>query len=128
LNAGYISNGDPETMIDECVQRLQSGGTMIIFPEGTRSKTHELLPFKDGAFRLAIETGADILPMAVAGTETALRKHDWKLRYARAVVTVGRPIPTHGLTLDDVEILKSLAREQIEALRHRILPLVTASR
>jgi 1-acyl-sn-glycerol-3-phosphate acyltransferase len=37
LNAGYISNGDPEKMIDECVQWLRSGGAMIIFPEGTRS-------------------------------------------------------------------------------------------
>lgn len=103
-----------------CKERLEQGMPVMIFPEGTRSATGELLPFKDGAFRLAIETGADLLPIAVAGTRDALPKHSWRFGYARGLVTVGEPIPTEGLSLDDLPAVKEQARAQIEALYARI--------
>ncbi|XXF74960.1 lysophospholipid acyltransferase family protein [Myxococcaceae bacterium GXIMD 01537] len=108
-----------------CAKWLDKGMPVMIFPEGTRSKTSELLPFKDGAFRLAIETGADILPLAVSGTRRALPKHSWRFATSRARVTVGTPISTKGMTLDDLERLKALARAQIEALRASLIPLTT---
>jgi 1-acyl-sn-glycerol-3-phosphate acyltransferase len=83
--------------------------------------------FKDGAFRLAIDTGADILPMAVAGTDEALSKHDWRPGYARGVLTVGEPISTQGMTHADVRRLKAAAVAQITALRAQILPLTSPS-
>ena len=52
----------------QCRDRLKKNVSVMIFPEGTRSRSWEMLPFKDGAFRLAIESGAPILPIAVAGT------------------------------------------------------------
>src|SRR5262249_24056523 len=77
-----------------CARWLARGMPVMLFPEGTRSKVGQLLPFKDGAFRLAIETGAELLPLAVAGTGTALPKHSWKFGRAQGRVTVGTPIPT----------------------------------
>jgi 1-acyl-sn-glycerol-3-phosphate acyltransferase len=103
-----------------CRTWLERGVPVMIFPEGTRSKEGELLPFKEGAFRLAIESGADILPMAVCGTCTALAKHDWRLRRTQARVRVGEPIATDGLTLDDVDALKAHARDVIEELRGQL--------
>ncbi len=100
-----------------CARWLERGVPVAIFPEGTRSPTPDLLPFKDGAFRLAIESGADVLPVAVAGTRRALPKHSWRFGFARALVTVGEPIRTEGMTLDDLERLKAEARERILALR-----------
>lgn len=105
----------------KCRGWLQRGMPVMIFPEGTRSKNGELLSFKDGAFRLAIETGADILPMAVAGTDTALRKHDWRLQSAHAAVRVGQPISTTGLSLDDLDALKERVRRRIESLRDEVV-------
>jgi 1-acyl-sn-glycerol-3-phosphate acyltransferase len=105
-----------------CGRWLDKGMPIMIFPEGTRSKTDELLPFKDGAFRLAIEKGADILPIAVSGTSRALPKHSWRFATSRALVTMGTPISTQGMTLADVERLKQMAREQILALRASLLP------
>lgn len=99
-----------------CREHLERGMPVMIFPEGTRSKEAELLPFKDGAFRLAIETGADVLPIAVAGTKTALPKHSWRFGFSRGLVMVGTPIVTEGLSLDDVERVKTEARAQIEAM------------
>jgi 1-acyl-sn-glycerol-3-phosphate acyltransferase len=91
--------------------------SVMIFPEGTRSRTAELLPFKDGAFRLAIEAGVPILPLAVSGTRNALPKHDWRFGRSVAEVRVLEPIETAGLTLDDVPALKSRVRELIVSTR-----------
>ena len=94
----------------------------MIFPEGTRSRTGELLPFRDGAFRLAIEAGAEVLPLAVAGTREALPKHSWRFGRARGVVVVGEPIATDGMTLEDLPTLKAQTRAAIEALYAEIAP------
>jgi 1-acyl-sn-glycerol-3-phosphate acyltransferase len=96
-----------------CRKRLESHVSVMIFPEGTRSKTAELLPFKDGAFRLAIEAGVPILPLAVSGTSTALRKHDWRFGKSVAEVRVLPPVETAGLQLADVPALKSRVRTMI---------------
>lgn len=107
----------------KCRQWLAKGVPVMIFPEGTRSKTDDLLPFKDGAFRLAIEAQADVLPLAVSGTRRALPKHSWRFATSRGLVTVGTPISTKGMTLADVETLKNQAREQILSLRASLMPL-----
>jgi 1-acyl-sn-glycerol-3-phosphate acyltransferase len=107
-----------------CRRYLERGMPVMIFPEGTRSLTDELGPFKDGAFQLAIESGADILPIAVYGTATALPVHDWRFGRARAFVKVGDPISTAGMGLEDVQHLKQIVRAEIEALRASIRPHV----
>lgn len=99
---------------------VERGMPVLIFPEGTRSTTGELLPFKDGAFRLAIETQADILPIAVGGTVGALRKGDWKPGIARGTSMVGEPISTSGLSMSDVGELKEQVRSAISELRTQL--------
>jgi 1-acyl-sn-glycerol-3-phosphate acyltransferase len=123
-----VTRGDQDSAKDamtQCAKWLEKGMPVMIFPEGTRSKTEELLPFKDGAFRLAIEVGADVLPVAVSGTRRALPKHSWRFARARGLVTVGTPISTQGMTQADVERLKDMAREQILALRASLIPLTS---
>jgi len=99
--------------MERCRRALDRRVSVMIFPEGTRSKTSELLPFKDGAFRLAIEAGVPILPLAVSGTGTALRKHDWRFGRSDAEVRVLEPVETSGLTLSDVPELKARVRRNI---------------
>jgi 1-acyl-sn-glycerol-3-phosphate acyltransferase len=100
-----------------CRQALDNRVSVMIFPEGTRSKTAELLPFKDGAFRLAIEAGVPILPLAVSGTATALRKHDWRFGRSDAEVRVLEPVETAGLTIRDIPDLKARVRQTIVEAR-----------
>ena len=90
-----------------CREILADRVSVMIFPEGTRSTTAELLPFKDGAFRLAIEAGVPILPLALPGTGTALRKHDWRFGRSTRHVRVLEPVETAGLTLADVRRSRS---------------------
>ncbi|NNB99011.1 1-acyl-sn-glycerol-3-phosphate acyltransferase [Corallococcus exiguus] len=125
-----VERGDRDSAtgaMARCKEWMLKGMPVMIFPEGTRSKTDELLPFKDGAFRLAIEMQADVLPLAVSGTRLALPKHSWRFATSRGLVTVGTPISTKGMTMDDVESLKNQARAQIEALRASLKPLTGGS-
>src|SRR5687767_1492947 len=103
--------------MERCRKALDNRVSVMIFPEGTRSKTPELLPFKDGAFRLAIEAGVPILPLAVSGTATALRKHDWRFGHSVAEVRVLEPVETAGLTLNDIPELKARVRRTIVETR-----------
>ena len=118
-----LKRGDRSSIEDTmaaCKAYLQRGVPVIIFPEGTRSETETMLPFKDGAFRLAVEAGVPVLPIAVHGTLRALPKHDWRFGHCRAMVTVGEPISTEGIDPAQVDALKATARERIVELREKI--------
>ena len=111
-----VKRGDKDSGAEamrRCAQWLDKGVPVMIFPEGTRSPDGNMLPFKEGAFRLAAETGAELLPIAVDGTREALPKHSWKFGRSRARVKVGRPIPAKGVSPSD---LSAAARAQIEEL------------
>lgn len=114
-----------ERAMAACRRWLDRGQAVFIFPEGTRSETGEMREFKDGAFRLALETRTPILPVAVAGTQRALRKHDWRVGDADARVAVGRPIDVSAYGPDELARLKADTRAAIEALRAVIRPLST---
>src|SRR5215217_9680376 len=99
--------------MERCREVLRQRVSVMIFPEGTRSRTAELLPFKDGAFRLAIEAGVPILPIAVAGTRHAMAKGSFQFRRAHARCVVLEPIETAGMTLADVAELRERVRDLI---------------
>ena len=103
--------------MERCRKALRQRVSVMIFPEGTRSKTAELLPFKDGAFRLAVEAGVPILPLALSGTGTALPKHGWRFGRSAAHLRVLEPVDTAGLTLADVPALKARVRDLIVRTR-----------
>src|ERR671921_457791 len=103
--------------LERCRRALSQRVSVMIFPEGTRSRTAELLPFKDGAFRLAVEAGVPILPLAVSGTGTALPKHGRRFGRSAAEVRVLEPVETAGLTLADVPSLKARVRDLIVQTR-----------
>jgi 1-acyl-sn-glycerol-3-phosphate acyltransferase len=95
-----------------CRRWLERGVPVFIFPEGTRSRTGEMARFKDGAFRLAIETGAAVQPIVYVGTRDALPPGAFLLRPARVTLRVLDPVPVAGLTLADAPALAA----QVEAL------------
>ena len=118
-----IKRGKRESIVSAmqgCRDRLEKKVSVMIFPEGTRAPGEELLPFKDGAFRLAIDNKVPILPIAVAGTRNCMAKHSFKFRPARAKARVLAPVSTDGLTLADVPALRDKVRDIIENARKEI--------
>ena len=103
--------------IEVAAQSIRQGNSFLIFPEGTRSRTEELLPFKKGGFIMAIKAQAPIVPVAVSGGREAMRKGSWIVRPVMVDVRIGEPVETAGLTLDDRDALIDTVRARIEDMR-----------
>jgi 1-acyl-sn-glycerol-3-phosphate acyltransferase len=99
-------------------RHLENGVSVILFPEGTRSPDGKLGEFRDGAFRLAIEAGVDVVPLAIVGATRALPKRSLLFRPSTAMLHVLAPVATAGLSSEDARRLGATVRDRIaEAIR-----------
>ena len=114
-----IDRGDRERSMASIARgaaALRSGLSFLIFPEGTRSRTGEMLPFKKGGFIMALQAQVPIVPVAVRGGRAAMRKGSAFVYPVTVDVRVGAPIPTEGLSISDKEVLIARVRAAIQAL------------
>ena len=86
---------------------LKGGISILVFAEGTQNRTKEILqPFKDGAFRIAIDSQLPIVPLVVIGAAPLLPPGTLTIKPGKIKVIAGEPISVEGLTTDDVQALK----------------------
>ena len=101
-------------MMKICEQNLASGNSIYFFPEGTRSKTGIIKPFKHGAFTLAKEMRVPILPIAINGTKNALPKNSLNFHGQHAIhIKVLDEIPVEQFETMPVDELAGMVREVI---------------
>src|SRR5581483_5038114 len=100
---------------------LRAGNSFLIFPEGTRSRTDELLSFKKGGFIMALKAQAPIVPVAIRGGRDAMEKGSRVIRPVTVTIQVGAPIETAGLGLADRDRL-------IEQVRSRIAEMMAGGK
>lgn len=93
---------------------------VLVYPEGTRSRTGELLPFKKGPFVLAIACGAPVLPVYVHGAFGIQPKGSLRVRPRPLRILIGEAIPTLGLTHEDRSVLADRVRAAMLALKARV--------
>jgi 1-acyl-sn-glycerol-3-phosphate acyltransferase len=105
---------------------LDSGVSLVVFPEGKRTVTGHVGPFHDGVFRMALQFGAPITPVSIVGSFEFNRKTSWLLRPATVVVHLHDTIETRDLDKQDVAGLRERVREiistPVEARRKRAAP------
>lgn len=119
--AGYVSidRGSQADSLDgmkKAAESVRNGRRVLTFPEGSRAPTDDFLPFKKGGAVLAIEAQVPVLPVAIAGTYDLLPRDTFMVRSGRAMVGVGRPVPTEGMTYDDRGELLSTVEAEIRRL------------
>jgi 1-acyl-sn-glycerol-3-phosphate acyltransferase len=113
----FIDRRDRERAIrsiHEAALEIHGGKNVVIFPEGTRSRTGQLLPFKKGGFALAMDADVPIIPMATVGGFRALPPGSMRVRPGRIVLQVGEPVNPRDFT--DRDALMKVVRERMEAL------------
>ena len=87
--------------------------SIVVYPEGTRSPDGEIHPFKNGAFRLAVEANLPVLPVTIIGTRQILPKHSTKINKGNVTVIVGKPLVTEGMEKRDIPSLKDRVYNEI---------------
>jgi 1-acyl-sn-glycerol-3-phosphate acyltransferase len=99
--------------IAEAARRIRAGQSVVLFPEGTRSRDGRLGPFKKGGFHLAVDSGADIVPLAIRGTRELMPRGSLLIRAGAVSLDIDEPIPTAGLSPEAVDALLDRARGRI---------------
>lgn len=90
-------------------EKIREGRSIIVYPEGTRSRTGKILPFKKGPFVLALEAKVPIIPVAVSGSGKVVPSGGFKIRAGEVRVKVGQPIPTaHRSAAERDELLREV--------------------
>ena len=102
--------------MDEASRRIRAGQSVVIFPEGTRTRDGRLMPFKKGGFHLAIDSGSAIFPVAIKGSREVMPRGAALIRAGTVTLEVDAPIPTTGLTTSDRDALIEKVRGRVAAM------------
>jgi 1-acyl-sn-glycerol-3-phosphate acyltransferase len=102
--------------IEHAARSLGDGNCFLAFPEGTRSRTGALLPFKRGPFLMALKAQVPVVPVAVQGGIASMRKGSWIIRPTTVTVRIGEPVQTRGMDLSDRDTLAEMVRSRVEEL------------
>jgi 1-acyl-sn-glycerol-3-phosphate acyltransferase len=93
--------GSARRSIERAAARIRSGQSVVMFPEGTRSRDGRLGAFKKGGFHLALSSGVDIVPIAIRGSREVMPRGSALIHPGDVSIEIGEPIATAGLSVDD---------------------------
>lgn len=99
--------------INEGAENMKNGHSMVIFPEGTRSKSSEVGEFKKGSLKMATKANVPIVPVAISGSSKILEENNGKISKGEIKLTVGKPIHLENLSREEERNLAEIVRNEI---------------
>jgi len=106
--------------LEQAAKKVRDGSSVLLFPEGHRSRNSQMGPFKAGSFYLAILAGVPIVPITLNGTRYVLKPDTCHVRAGKTQMIVHKAVPTRGLTVKDVDALSEQVRKEIAS---RFIPM-----
>jgi 1-acyl-sn-glycerol-3-phosphate acyltransferase len=103
-------------------ENLRRGKSYVVYPEGTRSRDGRMLPFKKGAFMMAIDAGVPVVPITVSGATRIMPKAQVKIFPSTVRITVHDPISTSGYSKENVALLMEMTRARIASTLNAATP------
>ncbi len=100
--------------ISKAKAEIAKGSSVLLFPEGTRSKNENMRPFKEGAFLLAKKAGIPIIPIVHKGSENSFPGSSWIMGKADIHIKILDEIPADRVTNLELKVLMAEVREQME--------------
>lgn len=101
------------TVFGQAEEIIKEGRSVIIFPEGTRSRKEEPGEFKAGAFKIATKTGAPIVPVAINGSYKAMEAHGFWIHPAHVTIKILPPIETEKMSKEEAKHIGVVVRDMI---------------
>ena len=100
----------------QAIEQVKAGYSFFISPEGTRNQGKDMLPFKEGSFKVAEKTGCAIIPVALTNTDELFEKHVPCVRSAKVVIEFGKPIYPNQLDKEQRKHLGSYVQNIIKEM------------
>lgn len=122
LGCIYVDREDNRsamTALKEADKLLQSGNSLVVFPEGTRAKGDEIGEFKAGAMRMALKAEVNIVPVVIDGANKLLEAGGWRLKKGNVNLSILPQVPTRGLTRPQQKELPKQLEEMVRAAKQR---------
>jgi 1-acyl-sn-glycerol-3-phosphate acyltransferase len=116
--AGYISidrynRESAFKSLKTAAKKIKSGRSVLIFPEGTRSRDGKIRPFKKGGFVLAVDSGVPIVPVVIKGTHAIMTKDKFRVNPGHVRMVIHKPIDTSAYSRENKEVLMERVRRVI---------------
>lgn len=115
-----IERDDPRKAVEsmnQAAEKIKDGASVLIFPEGTRSRDGRLQPFKKGGFSLAVKAGCDIVPVVIIGSARIASKGSLRIQKGWVKMHIGNPVLLSGSTKRDVpRIMEQVRAEMVKEM------------
>ncbi len=106
------------------IDNIKAGFSMFVMPEGTRNHQDEMLPFKEGTFKIAIKSGCPIIPVAITNSDAIYELHRPWVRKANVIIHYGKPIFVEDLTPEETKTIGAHVRGIIAGMLEEDAPLL----
>ena len=123
LGCIYIDRDDMRAALKSILQgidELKNGQSIVLFPEGTRSMSNDIKPFKEGGFKLAAKTKVPVVPIALSNTYKIFEEKK-RIQKTKVIVNIGEPVITETLTKEELANLPKIMEEKVGKLMEEIV-------
>ena len=106
------------------IDNIKAGYSMFVMPEGTRNHQDEMLPFKEGTFKIALKSGCPIIPVAITNSDAVYELHRPWVRRANVIIHYGKPVYVEDLTPEEAKTIGARVRDIIAGMLAEDAPLL----